>query len=1503
MRKSLSLMLSATFALGAVVSSYAAPLQKRGRAIPQELFAEVAPVAPSVKLLQPFSEESAQQMQGLFQVQSKIQAQRARAVKSATAAQRALSSNIDLRAWSCKSPYGLYKLMSDGTTERVLANYYTYSSGYYTGDKYYAVRYTTSLSNAWRDTYEYNSDTDTWKKTLDTKSPVYELISYDVAEDPTTGTVYGYYLNDDKNGWVWGTADYVNCTRTKIADADNTLVMSLGCDNNGQFYCITEDGKFHKVDKATGERTEIGDTGLAYKSFCSGVYNYRNDTFLTTYYDTNESGLAEINITTGEATILYKFATSVQFNCMFINKPAAEDKAPAEPEEFKVECIEGSMDVKVTLQMPSTLFDGTPATGQSFSYKVLSDGVELLTGSAEAGATVTRTVTMSATGNTDFVAYAYNETGNSPQVKASTFVGKGTPNAPTNVSVSWADEKATVTWDAVTESSDGGYLNPADVTYNITRVEKSGSTVVATGYASNTFTESYPTPESYQTLSYKVQAVYAEKTSSEVASNSIGVGAFTVPMSMDFTSADNFGYHTVIDANGDGKTWRLNSSCAQYNYSSRADADDWLISPNIKLEAGKAYELNATISGNGYPEKLAICYGQGSTVDAMKNVLEEVDIPSTVSKKNGDYMTVSEVIIPEETGLYNIGFHAMSPADKFYIWIKDYKITEMDPSVPGVVDDASVTPYNNGELRAKISFKAPTKNVVGATLSSKVNVEVKRGDELVTYVTGNPGTVYSFEDTVEEAGTYTYTFHTSSAAGEIGALQSLTVYIGPLVPSYPDNLRGYESASEPGNIILTWDAVTTAEDGTPLDPSSITYDIYSTGYDIDGNFGLDKKLNTEPVTGTSFVVEYGEQDYQEFMQFVVQPKQGTAEGKLYLTEAIAVGEPYELPSVISNKDDLETYILAATTTNYANCGVTTKGFWLDAYDDDNGCFSAFAPYLGGTATFLTGKYKLDVERPYVSFYAYKYTDDDTNNYEVSVVKEGVTYKVATFTNDGVGAKGEWHKFKADLSAYKDEVVQISITAINNCNAGYMIFDVLTIADEIDDDLSIKMSAPATVDTNESFYLTITVRNEGAQRSATSSIDILRNGQFYTTAEIGPLDPDQSETLNIPQVLGPDEDSATFQASISYEADLNPYNNDSKVVTVTRNKSTLLVVDNLTGEVTDEGVALTWDAVDTGDKTPHVFTEDFESCEPWAQSIDYWTFVDRDDAVVGRFGGVAISIIASDDSKASYFVLDATSDEILAADYPTSFTAHSGHQYLSAMYVADEDVAADDWLISTELPGIAQTISFYAKSYNPTYPETFEVLYSVTDSEIASFQRVDGGYKENISNEWTEYSFDLPEGTKFFAIRHVSVDAHAFFVDDITYTRFGGLPYNILGYNVYRDGEKLNDELVTTNNFVDPLFDNQTHTYAVTAVYDRGESELSNSVTVQTSSVDMIAAKQVTVGVQDRQIVVNGAEDLMVTMNGVDGRTLYNAVGNARVAVNSGVYLVTVNKRTYKVVVR
>ena len=84
----------------------------------------------------------------------------------------------------------------------------------------------------------------------------------------------------------------------------------------------------------------------------------------------------------------------------------------------------------------------------------------------------------------------------------------------------------------------------------------------------------------------------------------------------------------------------------------------------------------------------------------------------------------------------------------------------------------------------------------------------------------------------------------------------------------------------------------------------------------------------------------------------------------------------------------------------------------------------------------------------------------------------------------------------------------------------------------------------------------------------------------------------------------------------------------------------------------------------------------------------------------------------------------------------------------------------------------------------------EVLYSTSGTSPADFTLIEA--HSAVPATWTKYSYALPEGTLYFAIRYKSANLFALCVDDLTFTPCGfrGEGLETTGYNLYRDGELL-----------------------------------------------------------------------------------------------------------------
>ena len=73
------------------------------------------------------------------------------------------------------------------------------------------------------------------------------------------------------------------------------------------------------------------------------------------------------------------------------------------------------------------------------------------------------------------------------------------------------------------------------------------------------------------------------------------------------------------------------------------------------------------------------------------------------------------------------------------------------------------------------------------------------------------------------------------------------------------------------------------------------------------------------------------------------------------------------------------------------------------------------------------------------------------------------------------------------------------------------------------------------------------------------------------------------------------------------------------------------------------------------------------------------------------------------------------------------------------------------------------------------------------------------------------------------------------IDDITYTLFNTADLKLLGYNIYWADELLNDEPITTTTFETAWLGSDD--YRVTAVYEQGESALSEPFRIVSTGIE------------------------------------------------------------------
>ena len=401
------------------------------------------------------------------------------------------------------------------------------------------------------------------------------------------------------------------------------------------------------------------------------------------------------------------------------------------------------------------------------------------------------------------------------------------------------------------------------------------------------------------------------------------------------------------------------------------------------------------------------------------------------------------------------------------------------------------------------------------------------------------------------------------------------------------------------------------------------------------------------------------------------------------------------------------------------------------------------------------------------------------------------------------------------------------------------------------DLKVELtSSPLQIAVGEEGTFTAMVKNIGTQPASGYTVNLINNGLVVASQEGEELQPDQSKVYTFTyEARQSDPKNSKFQAQIVDPRDNVERNNITPLVDVRILLSNFPPVD-LQGRLKDGEVTLMWEVPDLDG----VVTDDAESYAPFIiDGIGPWTMVDLDKGYCQSFSSMGgHHSFPNWNAQKSFQVfspveaglsLDQTVDET-GELVDSQFLPHSGDQVFASFHSAIPDnteagghmIDRDDWMISPELTGEAQTIKFWGKSYHSQgyttgspfdYEEKVRVCYSTTDKNPENFIQV--GEVITVPAKWTEFAIELPEGAKYFALNCVS-DADQFFlyIDDITYSVKAP---TLTGFNVYRDGELVetieasNEEEIYT--YVEALTGSAA--YNVTAVYTEGESAFSNTL--------------------------------------------------------------------------
>ncbi len=1371
-----------------------------------------------------------------------------------------------------------------------------YGGGTYGNGTYYGINFTESADGRYITFPSVLTlyDVPTWKP-----NKVYHGISFgclasDLAYDPVSKNVYGVfwdaeYKSINQFGYIVYDTPAEGYYSSNIISTLPERMVSIACNSAGQIYTISVSGKLYSIDKATGAASLIGNTGVDkitpfYQSAC---FNMETGLmyWTTVHGDYLSWSVYEVDPATANSVQVADMGFEGTYNDDQITglttlQDVEVPNLPEKADSLNISFLGNSLDGQIKFILPKKNLKGENLTG-NVHYKIMCDNAVTVEGDGTPGEKVEKNITVPTAGMHTFIVNVSVDGKESSPTTLKSWIGDDVPVAPASLNATVAGVQGgamtvVLEWNKVTKGEHGGYIDNLKVNYVVNRLSKSDKKEIYVG-SDTTFADKIKDNENAK-YTYEVQASYNGVKSSATVSNSITVGSeLTPPYSNNFDNDDALELWTILDANEDNSTWRPYNGMLAYEYNDKNPGDDYAVTPGLKLKAGNVYNINVTAS-NTYPdERVAVYVGKKPVKDELNiEVIAPTDITyePRVHKLSGSFR-------PESDGIYYFAIKACSDFDCSTLYVDNFSVTEVEAKAPAMPENLTVKAGDKGALSAEIKFNAPTLSIKGAALESIDACVIERDGKEISRLTNiNPGQ----EVTVKDDNGLSNGFHTYKVYAvlnsQIGNHSEKKVYIGIDVPGAVLNLKAVEDVNAMGTINVTWDAPSVGQNGGYIDPAKLTY-IISVGVG-----GENKQTKA-----TSYTDKINVSDKQIYQGYSVYAENEVGSGRNVWQTVVAIAGPAIIAPMYESFSDVTMksgpWITDATKGEIGEARWTPcdgSAVFCGTQDNDNGVVMFDATKKDVSSIIQSPKVDISkLNKPQVSFWVYMTGKSDFINVGISAdSKDYEALKTIYMNEKAVG----WQRYTIDLSNWKNtKYIRIGFDAVASAsNTDVTAIDNFAVSDMRQYDLGVNsIEVSEKVYTGKEHKLTMKMRNWGSLSVNANDYKILlyKNDNLIETFDgqtVG-IDGIASFRLaNIPTVFDPQ--NTKYKAVIKFDGDEDLSNNISKVVETEVQLPNYPTPDNVRAESLSKGVELNWNAPDLNDIPEARTTDSFESYEEFAiNGYGDWKVYDKDGKKTIRITLNASAGPLNYPNAGEPMAFQVFNSESAGIPF-TSWDAHTGSQMLAAFKCASPDggtteIANDDWLISPELSGKAQTISFYAKAGmgGEFIPENFEILYSTTSTEIEDFKKLGQTHDVDNYTGWKEFKADLPEGAKWFAIRCVSYKKFALLLDDFTFTSKGAEKeeMTLKGYNIYRDSVLMTPSPVETTSFTDsnPVF-GSTYKYHVTAVYDIGESMPSEPASVVVTSVN---------GTENKPLSVK-ADEGMLTVDGIDGRSInvYSANG-------------------------
>lgn len=927
-----------------------------------------------------------------------------------------------------------------------------------------------------------------------------------------------------------------------------------------------------------------------------------------------------------------------------------------------------------------------------------------------------------------------------------------------------------------------------------------------------------------------------------------------------FDTEDDFARWEVVDLNG-GRAWEYLNGTAAYmlDWQTFLPGDDWLISPAFQLKPNTAYEIRFYMNVLSKVESMRMALADSHDPSVLaQHVLSEYDHVTSLDKGEKEVRICTDA----NGGAYYLGFYAYSDPDQHRIEVDNVRITDLGPSsIPADVTNLTGEAGASGALSATICFTAPDKAANGETLSDLTAIDIYRGNDLTTPVHSiahpEAGQELSWTDNNAQQG---YNHYSVVARNDDGESQPavIDIYVGADTPTAIARVSAKVESDL--SVTVKWDAPTTSVHGGYVDYSGIRYKVKRNNKTIYTDLA-DTWFN-DPTPGTN--------EKQGQVKYTITPVAGTMTGESTVSLNVVTGQPLEMPYIetFADRQMVAPWYLDedACDFEWKRSADSEDDYAISSHDRDNGFLLAESTYgdRGQQSRYVSPILNVStLEQPVLTFWFYEGRDPwydpefQGSVYDRLQVQwrrvggEWQDLQDATFYQNA--STMGWVKCEVLLPRVDDAYINLGLLAIADAEhyayRDIAIDDISLLEAGYSHDVRMDhlLAEQLRVTVGEEMHLSATLSNCSSHTEHVN-VTLLREGTPYAEAE--------AELAPLARVIVPfsytasyedaNKDSITWVASLSCTGDEVANDTSTPLCTSVRHAD-VPVIEELTAQMQDQQtVTLRWRAATSvSDEVwdePLTVTDGFEDYEDFAiDGIGAWTLYDGDRATTLNTGRIPLDYPHKGEPMSFQVFNPEVAGVWCEGNYDGAFEPMDDAGKYLMCASTDYPYENDDWLITPRLDGRAHKVSFNANA--ATYDaEWIEVLYSLTDNHHDSFLPIPGTGTCYVHEGWRLHEFEVPEGTQYFALRCIRRSVFLM-VDNFTYNAWNGHePCRALrGYNIYRNGVRLNDaplELSDEDGWAscsDVVPAEGVYTYQVTAVYDLGESLLSQQASIDTSS--------------------------------------------------------------------